>query len=548
MGMSKKNKQNISLILCTIGYIIAMILTILTNTIHTITINGTSYPLSSAAGILAAFMALQCILMVCNSGKRGLYTSYILLTLNIILMLQALIIRKNYATLPGLANTAITLLSTTIIAFQIGHREKHIITDYLTGFYNRRGLMQVLESKIESKEPFLLFYINLDDFKDINDNLGHRYGDHVISIVSKRIREILDKNYTVSRLDGDEFVVLTPANVNLDEITDDIMSAINTRITLQSYGQSADCYVTGSVGISRFPDDTSRADDLLKYADIAMHHAKNIGKNRYFAFNKEMRDSLQKQMQLEVVIKDSIHKNQIFFEYQPQFNLDTRQLTGFEALIRLQLEDGSILSPSEFIPVAEKTDLILNVDEYTFYHALMDFKELIAENPELLLTVNVSARNIYNRSYVDMINTATKESGIDPSNIILDVSERMLLPPVDVAVENLSQLRALGFKISLDDFGVGQSSLFMLASLPIDYLKIHKDFIQSIHISDIKTDFISTAITVGHHYNCKIIAEGVENEEQVRFLQDAGCDYIEGFILNKPLTIEEVKRVTKRRR
>ena len=392
----------------------------------------------------------------------------------------------------------------------------------------------------KEKKTFTLLYLDLDDFKYINDNLGHEYGDQVLIELAKRMTTVLGKKAIVSRLGGDEFVIILPDTTDAEAVTQNLMFKLSEQITLKTEEMDNNLYLTVSVGSVSYPADCKDTQSLLKYADIALYEAKNLGKNMCVSFNKKMEQEMFRHAELETIIKESLLHDYFYLVYQPQYEAQTKTLRGFETLIRLQMPDGTMVSPGEFISVAEKSDLIILIDEYVVNRALREFSDYIRNlHRHISLSINVSAKNICRRGFADMVIKAVNKTNFPAECLEIEITEYCLVNSLDIAVENINKLKEIGIQIALDDFGTGYASLSYLSKLSVDLLKIDKSFIDEIGCGKKAEEFISAVITIGHLHGCKVISEGVEYDNQLNLLQQKSCDYIQGYIWNKPLSYEK---------
>ena len=502
-------------------------------------IGGAVIMVSSLNGVLTSLLNLNCVLMECIDYKKGSVLAVISLSIQIVMSMIAIVMGHTLAPLPGIVNMIIMLIVTVVLQRYFSRREIEITTDELTGLLNRKGLLKQFDI-IDDNDKFYLIYVDIDDFKLINDNLGHKCGDRVIVIIANRLREVVGKKTIISRISGDEFVVLLPAENDIEKTAQNILNAISEKIMVNSENNSAECYITASIGIASFPKDSSDFSALMKYSDIAMYEAKKQGKNKYLLFNSSLAEALERQAELEKIIKQSLSGDYFYLVYQPQYETEGKALRGFETLLRLRTADGTFVSPGEFIPAAEKTDLILQIDEYVIDRAMREFTNVVRSvNNKITLSINVSAKNICSYGFADMVKEAAERHSFPCECLEIEITEYCLAKSLDIAIENITKLKALGVEIALDDFGTGYASLSYLSKLSIDLLKIDKSFIDQIGVTPRNNDFISAVISIGHLHDCKVISEGVETEEQLSLLREKGCDYIQGFIWGKPLPFSE---------
>lgn len=495
-------------------------------------------PATSFLGILQAMIGLMCIVMVCLDYKIGRVLAYIFTLGSIFFMFMGIIRSGEMSSLPGIYNSIITVVSVTIISIGLSKADKRAVTDFLTGLRNRRGFVTLLENSIREKKHFHVIYFEIENFRTINDNLGHKYGDLALKTVADKLREVENEdNVYVSRIGGAEFAAVVFGSIDPESFAAKVIEKMGTSIT--NVDDDFDIRLTLSIysGISTFPDDSSNSDDLLKYADIAVFNARlGHSKNRICFFNNEMKERFFRQIELERIIKESLLKDYFYLVYQPQYEIKEKKLRGFETLIRLRLPDGTMISPGEFIPVVEKTELINRIDSYVLRRALKEAKKMVElRNKEISISINVSAKNISSNGFVDEVTNALKSSGFPPECLEIEITEYSFAEDREITIENVTRLRKLGIQIALDDFGTGYTSLSQVMHLPISLLKIDKSLIDDIENNQVNREFVDAIIYMGHLMNCEVISEGVESDEQLGLLMDHECDFIQGFVWGKPL-------------
>lgn len=495
-------------------------------------------PATSFLGILQAMIGLMCIVMVCLDYKIGRVLAYIFTLGSIFFMFMGIIRSGEMSSLPGIYNSIITVVSVTIISIGLSKADKRAVTDFLTGLRNRRGFVTLLENSIREKKHFHVIYFEIENFRTINDNLGHKYGDLAIKTVADKLREVENEdNVYVSRIGGAEFAAVVFGSIDPESFAAKVIEKMGTSIT--NVDDDFDIRLTLSIysGISTYPDDSSNSDDLLKYADIAVFNARlGHSKNRICFFNNEMKERFFRQIELERIIKESLLKDYFYLVYQPQYEIKEKKLRGFETLIRLRLPDGTMISPGEFIPVVEKTELINRIDSYVLRRALKEAKKMVElRNKEISISINVSAKNISSNGFVDEVTNALKSTGFPPECLEIEITEYSFAEDREITIENVTRLRKLGIQIALDDFGTGYTSLSQVMHLPISLLKIDKSLIDDIENNQVNREFVDAIIYMGHLMNCEVISEGVESDEQLGLLMDHECDFIQGFVWGKPL-------------
>lgn len=522
-------KKNLILIGCTVSYVVLFFLIMMMERNNTMNFNG----------VLQAIQFSFCLIMVCVECRRGIVISTILLAISMLSMLRVMIFTQNMMPLPGVFNLFIQAVTLILLQRQFVKREAELVTDTLTGFLNRRGLYSLLEKKVTEKKPFHVIYIELDNFKYINDQHGHRFGYAVLKRVGQRLKELVGDNGDICRMGGNEFVVILNGQCDLEEYTERMLSTIGEKITITMGGSELGCYLVSHAGVARFPQDATQEDRLMKCADIAMLQVDKKDAGKICFYHPDMEASMQQQIEMEQLIKAALEKQYFFLVYQPQYVLKGKKLRGFEALLRLRLPDGTMVSPGEFIPVAEKSDLILHIDDYVLRRAMDEFIRIksVSECP-LRVSVNVSAKNIAGEGFAEYVESILKEKNFPPQLLEIEITEYCLLESMPQTIHNIQRLSSLGVQFALDDFGTGYSSLSYLSKLPIDLLKVDRSLLDGMEQEKTKLDFVCTIISMGHLMECEVISEGVENEQQLTLLRENSCDYVQGFVWGKPMDYE----------
>ncbi len=417
--------------------------------------------------------------------------------------------------------------------------------DVLTGLPNRRSLLedsQKLLSNNSGKKLALLF-IDMDNFKYINDTLGHEFGDELINKASQRLKMALNGLGILYRLGGDEFILLIHDIENQFEAEEIIYQVIQSFKDEFEIRNSV-LHITFSIGAALYPEHGNCIEDLIKCADIAMYKAKEQGKNRYVLYDKDMDKAFSERMTIEKLLHTAMENNEFEVYYQPQFDLETQKVTGLEALLRWKSSELGNVSPMKFIPVAEDTHLIIPLGEWVLNQACAFIKKLHDKGfKDLTVSVNISTIQIlqsgFTRKIVDIINSHK----LNPECLELEITETILIESFTTVFTKLNKLKMLGIRIALDDFGKGYSSLNYLKQLPISTLKIDKSFIDSVTIDKEGRTITRHIITLGRSLGMTIIAEGVEYNEQLEYLKKYHCDRIQGYLFSKPLPAEDVKKL-----
>lgn len=412
-------------------------------------------------------------------------------------------------------------------------------------FFNNSLARAVSVSARTSKTTVLMF-IDLDNFKRVNDTLGHHVGDLLLADAALRISGTLRTNDVVCRIGGDEFAVILE-NLETPALSGYIASKIiHVLAEGFSFGDS-EIYIGASIGISTYPEDAQDIPGLLRSADTAMYHAKEHGKNNYQYYNADLETRALRRMSLETGLRRAIDAQELVLYYQPQINTLTGCIVGFEALLRWQHPEWGLVNPNDFIPVAEETGIIVPIGEWVLRTACRQAKVWQETfSPELTMSVNISSRQFREPEIVESVLSIVAETGIPSGKLDLELTESTLMDGTDVVFNKMSRLREAGICISVDDFGTGYSSMSYLKRFPITTLKIDRSFVQ-----DIPTDADDIAITqaiiaMGKSLGLTLVAEGVETAEQLHFLREHRCDKLQGFLFSRPVPASEAEALLKR--
>ncbi|PKM49624.1 MAG: hypothetical protein CVV02_15425 [Firmicutes bacterium HGW-Firmicutes-7] len=411
--------------------------------------------------------------------------------------------------------------------------------DSLTGLPNRRSFMARLLEELSKNRPGAVMLLDLDNFKGINDMLGHVFGDMVLKKVSQLLMELDNDIFFISRFGGDEFLILITGEEDgfkIEEYAKQIISLFKNKILVQK----DEVYISCSLGITTYPQDSSNIDQLIMNADMSMYKVKNLGKNNYMFFNKSMNENLKEQVEIEKVLRDAIKHEGFKLVYQPQICTHTGKIIAFEALLRLK--DYNI-SPGVFIPVAEEKGMIVEIGRWVTKQAIAQVSEWREKGFELKpVAVNFSAKQLNDEDYIDFLKETLQQYNVSPCYIELEITESILLEKTEGIMRFLQDIKDLGLQIALDDFGTGYSSLSYLTFVPVDKIKLDKSLNDRfLEIENIKV--MDSIISLAHSLNLEVIAEGIEYIEQYKRLRVGGCDYIQGYLFSKPLNVEDIEEI-----
>lgn len=514
--------------------------------IATVRVGDVDIVASSIKGIIQSLVSVLSIGMVCIHYKTGRMLACIGQTMALISMTLAIVRLREFAILPGIVFAVVTIISVLIIASQLAKLEKASITDDITGLRNRQGFMDETAYRIEKKILGYVAFVQLKDFRNINDNLGHAYGDTALKIIAQRIQEVVGEDGTVCRLDGTEFAIAFSPNIDVKKICYDVINSIGQKITLVHNDTEVNWYLNAYVGVAMYGADSEDVNVLMKYADIAMYNAVFDNKERVCAFNIEIENEALHREEIQRITKDSLENDYFYLVYQPQFVTENHDLRGFETLLRCKLPDGTFIPPSDFIPAAEMSELIVDIDDYVLNRAMNEFVDVMRKSPkEFTLSINVSAKSMASVGFADRLKEMVAKVGFPAQQLEIEITEYSFSESHEQTLMNINALREVGIQIALDDFGTGYTSLSQLLKLPITLLKIDKTLIDDIEQSRVDRDFVDSVIYMGHLMGCDVISEGVESEGQLKMLRAHNCDFIQGYIWSKPLEYAAAVELTK---
>ena len=431
------------------------------------------------------------------------------------------------------------------------HRKISFIAshDTLTGLPNRILLHDRLEQAIimakREKLNFAILFIDLDGFKKINDAMGHASGDLLLQEVAVRLRNWIRKSDTISRWGGDEFIILLK---NLASPSDaaDIATKIIHSLASSFLINGQEVFVSSSIGISLFPDDGKQANILLEKSDTAMYNVKENGRNNFCFYSQKLENQAKERLVMETDLRKALKLDEFEMYYQPQIDLISNQMIGAEALIRWNHPEKGLVSPDDFIPLAEEIGLIIPIGEWIIQNVCLQLKLWKKQGfPPIKVAINLSAHQFAQKNLVSLITREIKKNNLAPEFIQVEITESMMIKDISRVIEILDELKSAGISIAVDDFGTGYSSLEYLKRFPIDKLKIDKSFIDNVLHDTDDASIVQAVIALGHNMNMQIIAEGVENEGQARFLQERNCEFGQGYFYSKPLSAEKMEPLIK---
>lgn len=515
---------------------------------------GVRIPIQAFAGVFSSLSNICLIFLAVFFGRVGFLASLVILIVQFPMMAAGMILNRNFTTIPGAFSNILAIVAITVI--YINHSRIHkyqrriltqAVTDSLTGLPNRFACHELMEDLAKGSRKFALVSVDLNNFKSINDTMGHDIGDKVLLEIAARWKALSESHKSgtydfVARLGGDEYAFVIQGYT----IPEDIERSINAyKAELEKKITIDDCdyFMTACFGYAEYMADAMKSGNLFSCADAAMHEAKRIGGDvNVMRFSQSLLSN-EKTLALERKVRAALANDRLFFNLQPQYDMD-KNLRGFEALARMRDSDGRLISPADFIPVAEKVGLVDKIDATVFRMAAAFVGKIIRERgADIVLCMNVSVRHLMKNNFIDELKEIVSSCGIPSRNLEIEITESVMIDSAEKALDRIRQVKEMGIKVALDDFGTGYSSLSYLNKLPADMLKIDKSFIDVMNTSESSKQYVATIISIGHILNLKVISEGVESEDQLDTLRKIGCDFIQGFIWGKPLPPEEAAKL-----
>jgi diguanylate cyclase (GGDEF)-like protein len=426
---------------------------------------------------------------------------------------------------------------------QIEHLAYH---DVLTGLPNRNLFLDHLRLALalaerEGRQVAVLF-LDLDRFKTINDSLGHASGDELLRTVADRLRACLRQGDTVARLGGDEFTILLPevaAEQDAVRVAEKLLDRIRQPMVLQS----REIVVTGSIGLSRFPEDGDAPEELVKKADVAMYQAKQVGRDGYQLYLPSMDAGALERLSLENDLRRALANEELCLFYQPILDSHTGRIEAVEALLRWQHPQRGLMGPGEFLWIAEPSGLTTPIDFWALRTACQEICSWLRDGAHVRVAVNLSARSFQQPDLVERVQNVLEETGLPAALLELEITETLAMQNAEVSLSILRGLKDLGVRIAIDDFGTGYSSLSYLRTFPIDTLKIDESFVRSLNVGDVHAEIPAAMIALAHSLDIRVVGEGVEEEVQWLILREQGCDEVQGFLFSRPIPGPECREL-----
>lgn len=477
-------------------------------------------------------------------GGQGVRYGGMFVTLLVVLR-QFLAISENWRLVKDLGALSTTLehkvTERTRELEALGRRYRYdALHDALTGLPNRAYFWQQLQDALGRGQLLAVLYLDFDHFKSVNDSFGHPVGDALLIAIGRRIEVCTRPGDFVARLGGDEFALLLPISARADavEVAERLVQVFQTPLKVERYR----LYSTTSIGVTLAEGDYN-AEGLLRDADIAMYRAKALGRSRYVVFEPAMRETMQAHLALEKDLRRAVERSELEVYYQPVLHAESGSISGFEALARWRHPERGFISPAEFIPVAEESDLVVAIDRWVLQTACAQFRAWLDTTPDLTLSVNLSSRQFAQTDLALFIARVLTTSELAPQRLKLELTERLLLDTSPLVQGTLKAVRQLGVRLHIDDFGTGYSSLAYLQRFDAEVLKIDHSFVAKMLGNEDTAELVRTIINMAHNLGMKVVAEGIESEAQFVWLRALGCEYVQGFLFSDPVPVEAADKL-----
>ncbi|MBR3307494.1 MAG: EAL domain-containing protein [Lachnospiraceae bacterium] len=518
-------------------------------------IMGQQVPATALMGVFSALSNICTIFLVVFFHKVGFITSLVLVCVQFPMIIMTILrAPEGINSAAGIFSNIFALTASFIIFLNDQRIEKYqkrmrdqAVTDNLTGLPNRFASSEFMEDLIRRDVHFALVSCDFNNFKSINDTMGHVVGNQVLIEIASRWKKLAESYESgtvdfVARLGGDEFAIVIRGG-RTDEDVLETIHAYEDELEKCITVDDCDYFMTASFGYAEYPADGNTVGVLFSGADAAMHEAMKQGSgSRVKHFTGDLLEA-EHAMEIERKLRLALESNHILCYLQPQYDMD-HKLRGFESLARMKDMEGKLVSPGEFIPVAEKTGLIDKVDICVFKKAAAFFGELVKKGrTDLILSINISVRHLMKNNFLDEIRDIIDKNGVPANQLEIEITESIMIDSAEKALKCIDSIKDLGIRVAIDDFGTGYSSLSYLNSFPADLLKIDKSFIDVMNNSERSRQYVASIVSIGHILRLEVIAEGVEAEEQLNTLKETGCDLIQGFVWGRPMPLDEAAKL-----
>ena len=554
LSLGKQPSKVVLVIIVILFFVLSFVITAVARSEKVIVLFGSSVPISTFTGVISLLENMCIIFLAVFYRRLGFITSLVILGIQIPIILFNFFVRNTNASIPGFFMNLFMMGAVIIIYANNRMIERYqeriryqAVTDSLTGLPNRFACTELIDNFVKGGTAFTVVSIDLNNFKSINDTMGHGIGNKVLHEIASRWDSLSKSRRTntvdfVARIGGDEFALVIIGYKSNTDVLDTINAyreELERVITIDNY----DYYVTAGFGYAKYPTDSRVGISMLACADAALYAVKQQEiNNSILRFTPGFLET-ERSIEMARKIRSALANQTVFFYLQPQYDM-SHKLRGFEALARMKDSDGKLINPGEFIPVAEKNGLIDLVDMTVFRQAVKFLGDVIQKgNTDVTMSINISMWHLMKNSFVEEIREVIESNGVPADHIELEVTESIMVNSAEKALRRINEIKKMGIKVAIDDFGTGYSSLSYLNKIPSDSLKIDKPFIDAMNGSEASKQYVASIVSIGHILNFKVISEGVESVEQLDALREIGCDYVQGYIWGRPIPPEEAAKL-----
>ncbi len=555
--MQKQLKTRISIIVLTFFAVVVTIVTSrVTSMARNFEIGRLVLSSSQIAGVLTNIRLILLVAMVLVGKKTGMIISYVLILISTVPMIIQMFFLQKWDGIPGLANTVcsvILIYVTYSFINNINHYNKilHLLSqqDPLTGMHNLTAVRDYIDKRIKAGKEFYISFLYIENFAQLNDMMGRDFGNSVLkSLAGRFIGSTVEGEYGGKNGDSEFVIVIDSSKENKDPVAERLEVDARVKQFIKQVKrpliiENTEITLEPRAAIVRYPDDGGDINELYRHLDDTIAHYRNQAGAEVSFYDASVTNELTENGKIEDRLFKALSTDEIHLVFQPQYNLRTGKLRGFETLSRLEDEEGKSIRPDKFIQIAEKSNLIFRVDNWVLIHAIKRFKDVVKENPDLVISVNISANHLQKPGYAEFVLRTLKENEFPNKNLEIEITETVFASAIENVKAAMDKLRQNEVKVALDDFGTGYASLSYLSQLPVNLLKIDKSFVDKMHTSCEDMDFIKLIISMGHVLHAEVLAEGVESAEKKEALLEWGCDLVQGYLTGKPMEFEKAVEV-----
>lgn len=545
MKKARISKKQIAMVLVTALAIIIFLFIQINSSKHVIPgemvpLGKIMIPMNSIQGLLQNIILMSSICLACLDCNKGFAIGVTITGASMLSTIIQVVVGKNHHVLPGFAMCILTIAVMCVISYLLRIAQRNSVTDIMTGLKNQRGFLYTLEPMIGKKKNAIAYYL-LNNYRAINDEYGHEAGDRILKVVGKKMQSVIGKDGEVFRIGGAVFSIIYKEGVDAEAKTKEIVDVLSekTVVAVEGVEKPVEYFAESNAGVVYLNDRITSKDQAVKCADVAVMNATQRGMNIVALYDETMSLEEIEIKKTEQLINKGLKEEKFFFVYQPQYFVKDKKIRGFEALIRLEGDDGETVSPAKFIPVAERSTLVNDIDKYVLRYVAREFADIVKEYSDIRVSVNISANGFGSEGFVDTVKSIMEECKFPYENLEIEITEYSMSKNQEVTKRNIEELHKLGVYIALDDFGTGYTTLAKLLELKANVLKIDKSIVDTIENTDVNRKFVNTIGDMGHLLNCEVLLEGVETDSQLEYIKGMACDCVQGFVWGRPISFEE---------